>query len=189
MRWGISFLVCILFHGISFGQDDSTDLVPLWKDPNKKEVKVHVDSASAYQVRIPEWLELITFSQEDVWGGLMPDTFGVRNAVVIRSYPKDSFENFSAFTMYVYGHVQPAKRPVWNRGFVCVSKKQIPDYQFLGYQAYQLELMRNGKSYYTDCILLETTTSYIWIDYTSTEETHNVNQVLMFEFLRGFRRI
>jgi hypothetical protein len=134
-------------------------------------------------------MELIDFKDKDVWGGLLPDTFGVRNAILVKSYSRDSFENLSAFVDYVYGHVQPAQSPKWNSGFICSSKRKLSDYKFLGYDAYQMQLLRKDKLYYCDYILLESKSSFIWIDYTSTENTHDINQVKMFEFLRGFRLI
>ncbi|MBR9860832.1 hypothetical protein GYB22_08805 [bacterium] len=187
----ILFAFTILLVSFSFGQADSasTDLEPIWEIPSKDAAEVYIDSVNAYRVIIPEWLELIDFRQEGVWGGVMPDTFQTRNALTIKSYPKDSFLSKSDFIMYVYGHVQVGKSPFWNSGFICTHKQMIPDYQFLGYQGYHLQLFRNGTTFLADYIITETSESYIWIDFTSTDQTHDLNQVKMFEFLRGFQVI
>ncbi|MNY73579.1 hypothetical protein D3C86_2123990 [compost metagenome] len=69
-----------------------------------------------------------------------------------------------------------------------MGKKDLGKYKNIG-NAYKVYLMRGKLMYHCQYVLLETKTAYLWIDFTSTQETFDKNIDKFEEFMKGFKII
>jgi hypothetical protein len=67
-----------------------------------------------------------------------------------------------------------------------MGKKELGKYNDIG-DSYKVYLMRDNLLYHCEYVLVETKSAFLWIDYTSTQETFDKNFAKFLEFMSGFK--
>jgi hypothetical protein len=146
----------------------------------------YVDSTFNFQVAVPNWLQLIETGSNYLWGGTLPAVEGIENAILIKSFDKKNYKTINDFKKYIVEDVVFGQSPPWSNLNKSMGKKDLGKYKNIG-DAYKVYWMRDNLIYHCQYILLETKTAYLWIDFTSTEETFEKNFDKFEEFMNGFK--
>lgn len=158
----------------------------------QKEARVdtltYVDSTFKFQVKVPKWLKLMETGTIYAWGGMLPATKGIENAIVIKIVDKKEFKSFKEFTGFVIDDVGFGQMPKWSNSHKSVGKKVLDSFNNIG-PTYKVYWMQGRLMYHCEYVLLETETAYLWIDFTATAETFDTNISKFEEFLTGFKTI
>jgi hypothetical protein len=189
------FSICSI--GLTFGQtSDSTKVEKNtfnnYDDLRDKQLKAeietltYVDSTFNFQVKVPNWLHLIETGSVQNWGGTLPAVGGIENAIVIKSFDKKNYKSLKDFKKYVVEDLVYGQSPPWSDSHKFMGKKDIGKFKNFG-DSYKVYLMRGKLMYHCEYVLLETKTAYLWIDYTSTQETFDKNIDKFEEFMNGFK--
>ncbi len=149
---------------------------------------VYLDSTFNFQITVPNWLQLKETNSIYIWGGTLPAVNGIENAIAIKSFKKERYESFKEFRKYIIEGVVFGQSPPWSNSHKSLGKKDLGKYKDIG-EAYKAYWMRGNLIYHCQYILLETKTAYLWIDFTSTQETFDKNLGKFEEFLDGFKVI
>jgi hypothetical protein len=190
-------LLSICSFGLTFGQtSDSTKVKKdtfnnydeLREKQQKAEVETltYVDSTFNFQVTVPNWLHLIEAGSAYIWGGTLLAVDGIENAIAIKSFDKKDYKSLKDFKKYIVEDLVFGQTPPWSNSHKFMGKKDLGKYKNIG-DAYKVYLMRGKLIYHCEYILLETKTGYLWIDYTSTQETFDKNIDKFEEFMNGFK--
>lgn len=190
-------ILSICSFGLTFGQtSDSTkvkkDSFNNYDELREKQQKTqvetltHVDSTFNFQVTVPNWLHLIETGSIYNWGGTLPAVDGIANAIVIKSFDKKDFKSFMDFKKYIVEDLVFGQSTPWSNSNKFMGKKNLGKYKNIG-DTYKVYLMRGNLMYHCQYVLLETETAYLWIDYTSTQETFDKNIAKFEEFMNGFK--
>lgn len=157
------------------------------KDLITTKTAVHIDSTLGYQVVIPDWLELNENPLNGFWGGGFPAVGGVSNALYIKGFDKSKFDSFEKFVeVYITGN-KFGKTTLYSK-----------NHKWYGYNPRDLKKVNNGITcrvftffqnniYHHQFVLLESKTSYIWIQFTATPDTYDVNLPRFNEFMEGLK--
>lgn len=149
---------------------------------------IYIDSANTYKVVVPKWLKLRQNNDLNFLGGTMPPVNGIENAIIISSVKKNEYKSFQEFktkfaedTAYLSG-----KSPSWDkdRKFLTVKKDSLK--VAAGCSSYKVSFNRLGSVFVASYVLVETPTSFLWIQFVATEGTWQANLPKFREFLRGF---
>lgn len=116
----------------------------------------------------------------------MPAVEGIENAIVIKSFDKKDYKSLKDFNKYIVEDLVFGQSPPWSNSHKFMGKKDLGIYKNIG-DAYKVYLMRGKQMYHCEYVLLETNTAYLWIDFTSTEETFDKNFDKFEEFMNGFK--
>ncbi len=192
-------LLSIFSIGLTFGQTsdstkvkkDSFNNYDELRDKQQKaeiEALTYLDSTFNFQVAVPNWLHLIETGSNYFWGGTLPAVEGIENAIVIKSFDKKDYQSLIDFKKYVVEGLVFGQSPTWSNSHKFMGKKDLGQYKNIG-DAYKVYLMRGKLMYHCEYVLLETKTAYLWIDFTSTQETFEKNIGKFEEFLNGFKVI
>lgn len=146
----------------------------------------YVDSTFNFQVAVPNWLQLIETGSNYLWGGTLPAVEGIENAILIKSFDKKNYKSINDFKKYIVEDVVFGQSPPWSNFNKSMGKKDLGKYKNIG-DTYKVYWMRDNLIYHCQYILLETKTAYLWIDFTSTEETFEKNFDKFEEFMNGFK--
>jgi len=187
-------LTCIT--GLSFGQTSDSanvkkDTFHDYDELRDKQLKAeidtltYVDSTFNYQVTVPDWLHLIE-SGVNLWGGTLPAVDGIENAIGIKSFDKKDYKSITDFKKFVVEDLVFGQMPPWSKSHIFMGKKDLGKYKNIG-DAYKVYLMQGKLMYHCEYVLLETKTAYLWIDFTSTQETFDKNIDKFDEFMKGFK--
>mgnify|MGYP001797484253 CR=1 FL=1 len=144
----------------------------------------YIDSTFRYQVAIPEWFKIMETGTPYIFGGVLPEVKGIENTIAIKSFSK-SGSTFEEFEEYVVTHMIFGQKVRWSDSHVSMGKNSTIEYNEIG-KSYNVYLMQNKLMYYCQYVLIETETAYLWIDYTSTQETFDSNKGKFDEFMSGF---
>ena len=197
MKKAILTLLLMLSIVVTFGQ--TTDSTKVKKDTfnnydelrdkqHKAEVDTltYVDSTFNFQVKVPNWLYLMETGSVYLWGGTLPAVDDIENAIVIKAFDKKDYKSLKDFKKYVVDDLVFGQTPPWSNSHEFMGKKELGKYKSIG-DAYKVYLMRGKLMYHCEYVLLETKTAYLWIDFTSTQETFDKNIDKFDEFMNGFR--
>jgi hypothetical protein len=147
----------------------------------------YCDSLSKYEIDIPDWLTLKETNNDFIWGGKFPSINGIENAFVITSFKKDKFSSFNEFErIYLTGNV--------------FGKPTLYSTEHIWYGQHKLEKIENGVQqrvfifwknhiYHDKFVLIETPSSYLWIQFTSTPDTYDKNLPKFEQIMKGLRII
>jgi hypothetical protein len=181
--------------GLSFGQTNDTikvkkDTFSNYDELREKQYKAKVetltylDSTFNFKVKVPEWLHLYETGSEFVWGGSLPVVKGIENVIVIKCFDKKEFKSLNQFKEYVVEGLSFGKSPSWSKSHTFMGKKVLGKFKNIG-DTYKVYFMLDKLIYHCEYVLLETPTAYLWVDFTSTEETFDLNIHKFEEFLTG----
>lgn len=184
---------------LTFGQtSDSTkvtkDTFNNYDELRDKQQKVgiealtYLDSTFNFQITVPKWLHLMETNSVYIWGGTLPAVDGIENAIAIKSFDKKDYKSLNDFKKYVIEDLVFGQTPPWSNSHKFMGKKDLGKYKNIG-NAYKVYLMRGKLMYHCQYVLLETKTAYLWIDFTSTQETFDKNIDKFEEFMKGVKII
>ena len=145
----------------------------------------YLDSTFGFSARVPGWLDLKETGSADRWGGIIQDAGGFGNAILVTGFPKSAFKSFDEFkTIYLTGNKfgQPTKyssEHIWYGQNDLINMRN-------GVKQKVFTFWRN-KIYYHMFVLLESTSAYLWIQFTSTPESYDLNISKFNEFMAGFK--
>ena len=148
---------------------------------------VHIDSAYGYQVTIPIWWR-IRETQPFMLGGTLPAIDSIENALFIKSFRKDQFKDITDFEKWVIRDYSMGQSPKWSSRQTVLLKKEIPDFKELG-NAFKVQLLWQPKMYDCCYILTETSSAYIWIDFTATGTTYAKNFEKLKQVVNSFKKL
>jgi hypothetical protein len=149
------------------------------------ETLTYQDYTFNFKVKVPNWLHLQETGSVYFFGGTLPAVKGIENAIMIKSYDKAKFESFKIFRKFVAEDLVYGQSPAWSKAHKSMGGKPLGKYRKLGY-AYKQYFLLEGLVYHCQYVLVETKTAYLWIDYTATDETFDVNLPKFEEFMDGF---
>ncbi len=138
-----------------------------------------------YEITAPKWLKLIETNNERLWGGTMPEIEGIENAILIIPYNKDEFESFDDFIrIYITGNTF-GKETLFNKQHIWCGRNER-DFKHIkhGVSSRVFTLSQNH-NYHYQFVLLETSKSYLLIQFCATPETYDTNLPLFNEFMEG----
>jgi hypothetical protein len=150
------------------------------------ETLTYLDSTFNFQVQIPNWLHLRETGIVSAWGGTLPAVEGIENAILIKSFDKNEFKTIVEFRKYIVEDLIFGQTPLWSNTHKFMGKKELGKYKNIG-ESYKVYLMQGKVMYHCEYILVETKTAYLWIDFTSTQETFDKNIDKFNEFMSGFK--
>lgn len=144
----------------------------------------YLDSTFNFQVKIPGWFHLKETGSRNLLGGTLPAINGIENAILIKSFYKFEFKSFDEFKyIYLTGNIfgQPTK---YSNEIIWYGQNKLIEVDN-GVKQKVFTFWRN-KFYTNEFILLETKSAYLWIQFTSTSDTYEINVLKFDEFMKGF---
>jgi hypothetical protein len=144
----------------------------------------HQDSILNYSINIPLWWKIRETPSPTLFGGTFPAVDGIENALMLKSFDKNKFKDASDFENWIIKKYKIGDIPEWSDSHTILLKKELNDFKNLGH-AYSVQLMRGGKLYYCCYIIVETKDTYLWIDFTATQETYDINFGKFKELMTG----
>lgn len=148
---------------------------------------VHIDSNYSYQVTIPLWWR-IRETQPFMLGGTFPAIDSIENALFFKCFKKDRFKDFAAFENWVIKDYSFGQLPKWSSKQTLLLKKELPDFKEIG-NAYKVQLLWTSKIYECCYVLTETSSAFIWIDFTATQTTYTKNFEKFKQVLSLFKKL
>lgn len=148
----------------------------------------HTDTLLDYKINIPIWWKIRETPNIFMFGGTLPAIDGIENAILFKSFQKNEFKDLEDFDNWVIKSYKIGEFPKWSNSHTILLKKENEDFKKFG-KSYFVQLMRGGKLYECQYIIIETTKTYLWIDFTATKETYNVNLKKFSEILNRFEII
>lgn len=149
---------------------------------------VYVDSGNTFKVVVPKWLKLRQNNDVNFFGGTLPPVYTVENAIIISSVKKNEYKSFREFktkfaedSSYLSG-----KAPDWDKDRKFLSIKKDTLKVAANCSSYKVSFNRLGSVFTASYVLVETPSSYLWIQFIATESTYPVNLPKFKEFLKGF---
>jgi len=189
-------LFAFLTTGLTFSQ--SNDSTKFKKDSfdNYQELRekqkaadidklTYLDSTFNFQVQVPNWLNLRETGTTYAWGGTLPAVESIENAILIKIFDKSDYKSLTDFKKYIIGELVFGQSPNWSNSHKFMGKKDLGKYKNIG-DAYKIYLLQGKIMYHCEYILLETKTAYLWIDFTSTPTTFDINIGKFEEFMSSF---
>lgn len=134
---------------------------------------LHTDSVYGFQISVPAWWD-IKETPPDFFGGTFPAINGIENALIFKCYKKDQFKDMKTFERWVFKDYGMGQNPQLSQDIPILLKTELSDFKEVG-NAYKVQLLNGGKIYNCCYIITETTTAYIWIDFTATPKTYPKN--------------
>ncbi len=148
---------------------------------------VHRDSTYSYQVTIPLWWR-IRETQPFMLGGTFPAIDSIENALFFKCFKKDKFKDFADFENWVIKDYSLGQSPNWSSKQKVLLKKELPDFKEIG-NAYKVQLLWTPKIYECCYVLTETSSAFIWIDFTATQTTYTKNFEKFKQVLSLFKKL
>lgn len=188
--------ILVLPSSIVFGQSSDSAKVKrsgfTTYDQLRKEQKdygidtlLYVDSTFNYQIRIPDWLSLKETGSPDVFGGTLPAVDGIENAIMVKGFSKKGFKSFEEFKdIYLTGN-RFGEKTKYSNEHVWYGQNNLIEIDH-GVKRKVFTIWRN-LIYYNMFVLLETKSSYIWIQFGASPDTYDVNISKFDEFMAGFK--
>ena len=118
------------------------------------------------------------------FGGILPAVDGIENAILVTGFAKDKFKNFQSFKeIYLTGNKfgQPVK---WGSGHGWMGQNDLLEIENGVEQ--KVFLFWENHVYHSQFVLLESESSFLWIQFMSTPETYDKNIEKFEEFMDGF---
>jgi hypothetical protein len=150
---------------------------------------VHIDSTYGFQITIPKWWH-IRETPPNLFGGTFPPVDSIENALVFKCFNKTEFKSIDDFENWVIKDYSIGESPKWSNQSQhrMLLKKELTTFKELG-KSYKTQLLKGGKIYDCCYIITQTSTAYIWIDFTATTTTYPKNFDRFKEIVSLFKRI
>lgn len=200
-----------LIGHISFGQTDSTDVKETISKIDSTNVDAskhgnllsylyelqqisgednieHIDSTSGYSIIIPLWWKIRETPNTSLFGGTFPAIDNIENALIFKAFNKSEHKNIKKFREWVIEDYKMGDTPNWSNSHKVLLKQELEDFKDIG-KAFKVQLMWNGKLYSCCYIILETSNSYLWIDFTATKETYDINFSKLKELMENYKTL
>lgn len=145
----------------------------------------HIDEANGYSVVIPSWLNEKNQDAPDFFGGTMPAVKGIENAIVVTALEKNKFESFEDFQrIYITGNKfgQPS---LFSEHHVWYGSNERDLKKIDHGVSCRIFLFYDNKIYHNQFVLLETSKSYLLVNFTASPETYEENLPKFKEFMKG----
>ncbi|WP_053975910.1 hypothetical protein [Mangrovimonas xylaniphaga] len=136
--------------------------------------RIEAFPSTGYKIEIPDWWNVSEIIDANNISGTLPLLDSKKDNISIRSFNKSEFINYENFENWVikkYGIGQP---PDWSLEDRILSTIKTFDFENLG-TTYKTKILNNGREVLCCYILIETSTSYIWVNFKSTETTYTRN--------------
>lgn len=196
----LSFFVLLLSNIYSFAQTDSVSaenphehrnltahLIELMQIQGRDSID-HKDDALNYRIMIPKWWKIRETSSPAFFGGTFPAVEGIENALLLKSFSKEDFTDFDEFEGWTIKKYKLGDIPEWSNQHKILLIKPLDDFKSIG-RAYFVQLMLGNKIYHCCYIAVETPNTFLWIDFTATQETYTANFEKFKSLLSGFNII
>ena len=144
----------------------------------------YVDSLLNYKVAVPDWLTLHATGSRFIWGGTLPSTNGIEDAITIKGFSRDKYADLASFQRYVIGSWAFGEHPNWSSTSVCYGIKDLGQFKDFG-KIFIVYIFLNNKIYSCKYALLETITAFLWVDFTSTPYAFDSNVSKFDSFLNA----
>jgi len=148
-------------------------LIELEQISGKDNIK-HIDSLSGFSITIPLWWKIRETPNISMFGGTFPEINGIQNALLFKAFDKQAYKSIKEFEDWVIAGYEIGDVPKWSDSHTFLLKKRIKNFSTLG-NTYKVQLMRHNRIYVSCYIILETSNSFLWIDFTATKETYDIN--------------
>ena len=148
----------------------------------------HTDSISGYSLIIPKWWRIIETPNTSLFGGTFPAVDKVKNALIFKAFDKSEHKNIKAFEDWVIADYKMGDTPKWSNSHKMLLKKELDEFDDIG-KSYKVQLMWNGSLYHCCYIIIETSNTYLWIDFTATQETYEVNFPKLKEIITKYKTL
>ncbi|RZN82829.1 MAG: hypothetical protein EVB11_07420 [Winogradskyella sp.] len=148
----------------------------------------HTDSTSGYSLVIPLWWKIRETPNASLFGGTFPAINEVENALLFKAFGKSEYESFKDFKKWVIADYKMGDMPKWSNSHKILLKKELDEFKNIG-KSYKVQLMRNGYLYDCCYIIIETSNSYLWIDFTATKETYDLNFAKLKEIIADYKTL
>ena len=148
----------------------------------------HIDSTSGYSIVIPNWWKIRETPNNSLFGGTFPEVNKVQNALLFKAFNKTDYKNLKKFEAWVISNYKLGDIPKWSRNHKILLKQEIDDFKNIG-NSYKVQLMWNGSIYYCCYIIVETSKSFLWIDFTATNDTYDINFPKLKELLKKYKTL
>ncbi|MBL7868408.1 MAG: hypothetical protein JNM71_10340 [Flavobacterium lindanitolerans] len=169
----ISFTLIIVQ---AFGQNQKND---------STEASTYNDYANGYSVEKPSWLNVMESGNTNAWGGTLPAVHDIKNAILITAFEKSKFKNFEDFKrIYITGN-KFGQETLFSKNHIFYGRNEKDLHNVEHGVSSKLYLFFKNKIYHCQFVLLETSKSFLFINFTSTPETYEENIVKFNEFLKG----
>ena len=134
----------------------------------------HIDSLAGYKITVPQYWQIKETPTRNILSGVFSKTHGIENALALKVNLKAEFSDFKEFKDIVIARYEVGDQMKWSQAHQLLKKEKLNVFEKLG-DAYYVELQWNGKIYCCCYILVETSTTFLWIDFTATTETYDEN--------------
>jgi hypothetical protein len=160
---------------------------------NAQEVKVdsilinkinfYVNSEFGYEAEIPKWLTIRTNGASNLWGGTIDAVNGIENEIIINSYSKKEFKSIKNF---INEKADKYKTGDKINAQTVLLKQDLDNFENVG-KAYKFQLVNGNKIYHSLFLFAESEKGYLWIIFTATPETFNINLEKFKLFLKNLK--
>ena len=149
----------------------------------------HTDTILNYKLNIPIWWKIRETPSITLFGGTFPEIDGIENALLFKSFSKENFDNITDFENWLIREYKIGDVPNWSDGsHKLLLKRELNEFENIG-NSYFVQLNRAGQIYYCCYIAVETSNTFLWIDFTATEETYDKNFIKLKEIIENFKII
>ena len=148
----------------------------------------HTDSVAGYSLVIPNWWRIRETPNNMLFGGTFPAIEDVENALLFKAFDKSKFDDIDTFERWVIADYRLGDKPKWSRSHSIVLKRELENFEDLG-KSYKVQLMWGSSIYHCCYIIIETSTSFLWIDFTATQDTYDVNFPKLESIMANFKTL
>ena len=148
----------------------------------------HSDSISGYSLIIPKWWKIRETPNTSLFGGTFPAIGNIQNALIFKAFDKSNYKTIKDFENWVIGDYKLGDTPKWSGAHKVLLKEELNDFKKIG-KSYKVQLMWNGKLYHCCYVIIETSSSYLWIDFTATQETYKINYPKLKKIMADYKTL
>lgn len=148
----------------------------------------YIDSVYCYKVDLPSWLKIKETGNSNMWGGTLPSINGCENAILIISFERDKYETFDEFKYEIVEKYKMGDNINNNPNQKFLLRKELEEIEGIG-PSYKVQILTSGIIYNCNFVLTESKTAYIFINFTATPETYDLNLPKFKDFMSGFELI
>jgi hypothetical protein len=174
LRVSIWILFLMFFIQAAFSQETKND-------------RVYTNTMYKYQVEIPSWLTINAGYSYLNWGGKLETNNEVKSGIEVKSFDKKDFTNYETFKKYILGSTF-GEPMMWSKYHKMYSSKFLGNWKDQG-ESYFVSLLYGKHLLCYKYILIETSASYLWVEYSAPKEDYEANISKFDEFLEGFKTI
>ena len=151
------------------------------------EVSTYNDYQNGYSIEKPSWLSVMESGNKNAWGGTLPAVHNIKNAIMIMAFEKTKFKDFADFErIYITGN-KFGEETLFSKNHIFYGRNEKDFYDVQNGVSSKLYLFFKSKIYHCQFVLLETSNSFLFINFTSTPETYEENIDKFNEFLKGLK--